>query len=74
MMASSKYLDLDYFVLFLCTLFRGKYYPKKLKKTFDVIGNKSIVTLGYKVMILSNFLDFELFLCTPFRSNIFQRD
>ena len=61
MITSSKCLHLDYFGLFLYTLFRSKYYHKRLKKIFDVIGNGSIVTLGYKVMMSSNFLDLELF-------------
>ena len=52
----------NYFELFSCALFRSKYYPKRLKQIFDVIGNEPIVTLRHNVYDdVVKMLRFQLF-------------
>ena len=76
MMTSSKGLDFDSFKLLSCVSFRRKYYSKRLKNIFDGFDSETIVTPGYKILMVSSkclgFNSFEvLFSDTIFRSNNF---
>ena len=61
-MTSSKCLDLDCFELFSCSFFRRKYYSKRLKNIFYEFDSEPMVTLEYKIkMMSSKCLDFNSF-------------
>ena len=68
--------------MLVCTLPIGRLYLGRRMAfgsfAVTVLKLKAIVTLGYKVMMaLSKYFDYhhyELFSCTRFRSNIFERD
>ena len=76
-MMSSNCLDLDYFELVSCILFRSKYYSKRLENIFEEFDSEPIVTLGYKIIMTSaKCLDFNYFVLysdTLFKTNNFPK-